>query len=120
MYSKKNPDKLYIGSTKQKLNERFNHHRYSVKSGNGTGKLPILFSNDDVVIELVENIIKCSKQDALSREDYYIEKFGFYNCNCSSMKSKEKELNRKREFYKNNKEYFKQWYIKNKKKDLIK
>ena len=137
MYSKKNPDKLYIGSTKKKLKYRFAIHRSQYKSGLLFGKLNNLFSNDDVVIDLIENILKCSKEDALIREDYYINKFGFYNCRGSTKMSKEKQKIYQKEWNDKHKEkldiyrkeyrdkhkekqkiYQKEYREKNKKKDL--
>ena len=92
-----------------------------VKNGRQCGKIPILFYNDDVVIELIENVLNVSKEDLLTREDYYIKQYGFYNSYCSSKTlSKEKAKQREKEYREKNKErikqWKKQWYIKNKKK----
>jgi len=132
LYSKKNPDKLYIGSTKNNLKYRLNGHRSNYKSGRLSGKLNNLFSNDDVVIDLIENILKCSKEDARIREDYYIDKFGFYNSNCSSKElsiqktkkkqkewrdnNKEKLKEYKKEYNDKNKDYYKEYRDKNREK----
>jgi len=105
LYSKKNPDKLYIGSTKRKLSIRLGQHKYRVVHGLNCGKLPILFSNDDVVIELIEIIQNVSKEDLLNREDYYIKQYGFYNSKGSKKYTLNKAAADQKKYRDKNKEF---------------
>ncbi len=63
----------YIGSTIQKLNLRFNHHKGSAKTGTST--VYNYINNigwDKVKIELIEDFPCSIKSELNKREDYYI------------------------------------------------
>lgn len=63
----------YIGSTIQKLNLRFNHHKGSAKTG--TSRVYTYINNigwDKIKIELVENYPCSIKSELNKREEYYI------------------------------------------------
>ena len=64
--------KIYIGSTKQNLNNRFSSHKCQIKSGKSRCSNKN-FNMDTATIELIEEMNNCQRKDVLYRERYYIE-----------------------------------------------
>jgi hypothetical protein len=65
----------YIGSTIQKLNLRFNHHKEAAKTGTSVVYTYInSIGWDNVKIELIEDYPCTVKSDLNKREEYYIDK----------------------------------------------
>ena len=64
------PDKVYYGSTIQKLNDRFNNHRCI---NNNNTRTKELFEKGEPRIELVEDYPCSSKIELEKRERFYIE-----------------------------------------------
>ena len=68
----KHTDKIYIGSTIQKLNVRFRGHRYYCRRG-GTCTSKEVVKYEDAVITLIENYQCDSPTQLKTRERFYIE-----------------------------------------------
>lgn len=84
-------DLIYIGSTVEKLNLRFAHHKHQFKKNiNGTKSKEIL-KYDDAKIELIESYPCNSKEDLFKREREYIKSLNCVNNHSSSTVVKEME-----------------------------
>jgi hypothetical protein len=102
----------YIGSTTQKLYNRFNHHKFSAKTGTSKAyKYINSIGWDKVKIELVEDFPCAIKSELNQREEYYISKSKSdhlcLNINSALLtpeKRKEKRKENKKNNYEANKE----------------
>tara|TARA_R110002012_G_scaffold117944_1_gene266049 strand:+ start:289 stop:852 length:564 start_codon:yes stop_codon:yes gene_type:complete len=116
-------DKIYIGSTTQKLNERLCSHK--TLDCNSKELLEL----GEVKIELIENYSCNSKKELETKERYYIEKYKDIVINkripTRTMKeyyqaNKNKKLEYQKDYYQNNKEcckeYHQNYYKNNKEK----
>jgi hypothetical protein len=98
----------YIGSTTQKLYNRFNHHKFSAKTG--TSKAYTYINSigwDKVKIELVEDFPCNIKSELNEREEYHISKSKSdelcLNINSALLTPEERKENMKK-YYEENKE----------------
>ena len=101
--------KIYIGSTVSKLSKRLSQHKEKYKKYlNNTYHFLTSFEilkNDNFQIVLIENIPCNNREELLRRERYYME-----NNKCVNQKIPIRE---NKEYYKINKDKFKQYRIKN-------
>ena len=109
-------DKIYIGSTIQKLYRRMNSHKNTYKNGldNTTSKEILCY--DDCYIELLENYPCNSKEELHKREGELIKQMDCVNIMTAGRKWKE--------YYEDNcekiKQYQKDYRLKNKEKVINK
>ena len=112
-------DKIYIGSTTQKLSKRFSQHKSFFKKNIYHSSSFEMFLLGDCYIELVE-LFPCScKEELLKKEGEIIQKYNdkIVNKKIAGRTKKEyRDLNKEyyneknKEFRENNKEYFKEYY----------
>ena len=108
-------DKIYVGSTCLKLNQRFichkNHYKLNYKQSSNK-----ILKYNDCQIYLLEKVKCNNKKELCEKERYYIELFDTVNKQIPNRTKKEYE----KEYYHNNKEkkekYKKQYYQNNKEK----
>jgi hypothetical protein len=121
IYSLKNPDEIYIGSTKQDINIRFNNHKLCYDCyKRGTKKYYTRsysifdkYTKDTCKVELIESFIYNNKKERDNKERYYIEYFDCVNKNIPSREhiESQKIYNDKNILKRKNKQ--KEYYIKN-------
>jgi len=107
------PDKVYYGSTCQKLSMRMSTHRCYARSKNNTSKQ--LFETGKAIIVLVEEFPCNSKEELLRRERYYIENNNCINRNIPGRTIKDWRIDNQdynKKYYENNKEKHKEYYKK--------
>jgi len=68
-----NTDRIYIGSTICKLNNRFSLHKYETKHNKVNNSSAIIFRYGETKIELIENFPCNSKRELETREQYYMD-----------------------------------------------
>jgi group I intron endonuclease len=101
---------IYVGSTKQSINIRFNQHKANSKDLTKNAKIYLLMRKigvDKFNIEVIEQIEFLDKKDLLNKEQYFID----------NLKPELNMLNtyhNKQEYREENKEYFKKYYEENK------
>lgn len=115
----------YIGSTTQSLYNRFNHHKFSAKTG--TSKAYKYFNNigwDKVKIELLEDYPCNIKSELNEKEEYYISKSKTdelcLNINSAQLTEEKRKENMKK-YYEEHKEEIMEYHreYKEKNKDDI-
>ena len=120
-------DKIYIGSTTQKLSQRMTKHRNHYKYKKTPLNSYELMSYDDCYIELLENYPCNSKEELCKKEGEYIRKLNSTNKRIAGRtkkdyynEHKEQLLEKFKENYQNNKEHrkkcSKEYYKNNKEK----
>tara|TARA_R110000772_G_scaffold179349_1_gene290699 strand:+ start:291 stop:806 length:516 start_codon:yes stop_codon:yes gene_type:complete len=107
---------VYIGKTKQTLNQRLIGHRFDYKKNNPCSSKEVI-ANGDYKIELIE------ETDDDTRERYWIENTQCVNKNIPGRTDKERyqdqreyRLDKQKKYQENNKEKRKEWLEKNKDK----
>ena len=105
------PELMYIGSTTRKLSERFGEHK-KIKPNDCNSKQ--IINIGDAYIELLEDFPCETKEQLLKREGELIRSNNCVNKNIAGRTHKEYIEDNKEHIAKWQKEYGKQWYLKNK------
>ena len=75
------PELIYYGSTKKRLEQRLSHHKCALNCSSR-----ILFDNENVKIHLIE---ECEVEKRIEREKYYIKNFPCINLRVEGRNKKE-------------------------------
>jgi hypothetical protein len=99
-----NTDMIYIGSTIQSLNRRFNSHKIDINKGKGITSFNMFIWND-AKIQLIERYECNSKKELVLREQYYIELYSDYCVNFRKAYQTEKQRKVYNKKYKQTEKY---------------
>lgn len=103
LYHSSRPDKSYVGSTKESLENRLSKHKYDYTNNPSRyvyQKIRKYGGWNGVVMESITTITMEENKDAIHEiEDRYIQQFGILNsCSASKERTKQNTLNAVREW----------------------